>query len=460
MIVAGERGSRPGRVPRLRRRARRSTPRATRSPPGHEDRTPPEAVPRSGERPTAGWRVRVVPNLYPALSAGRRRRRATTRSRGGRGEPDLFASRARARRHEVIVNAPRPGAARSPSSTPEQVETAMSRLARAHAHARRRGLRARDRQRGQGGGRVAAAHARAAVRPAVRAGGASRASASASPPTPTAPQGRNLLEDVLQEEVRRRERDRRDRRRGGGALPVRGARAVPLPDRAAPARARASRTTARSARACCTTSLTPARRARSASLPPLNMWVRTAPRDAEHFCWRIEVMPRLAQLAGLEIGTGVHLNVLAPEDAAAAAARAAETPCSFPAAHAARSAPGPDVRCRAAPGAAAVRPLGRGARRALRRRPPEDRAIGEITWFPDRTWGGRTYVPATAPADDGGEVFGYVVLHARARGRAGRWTSRPRPTSRTRPPPRTPTGRSTSPTTRSATGAAPRAAAG
>ena len=51
-------------------------------------------------------------------------------------------------------------------------------------------------------------------------------------------------------------------------------------------------------------------------LPPLNMWVRTAPRDAERFCWRIEVMPRLAQLAGLEIGTGVHLNVLAPEDAA------------------------------------------------------------------------------------------------------------------------------------------------
>ena len=52
------------------------------------------------------------------------------------------------------------------------------------------------------------------------------------------------------------------------------------------------------------------------TLPPLNMWVRTAPRDAEHFCWRIEIMPRLAQLAGLEIGTGVHLNVLAPEDAA------------------------------------------------------------------------------------------------------------------------------------------------
>jgi len=34
--------------------------------------------------------------------------------------------------------------------------------------------------------------------------------------------------------------------------------------------------------------------------------------------------------------------------------------------------------------------------------------IGKIVWFPDRTWGGRTYVPATAPTDDGGEVFGYV----------------------------------------------------
>jgi hypothetical protein len=35
-------------------------------------------------------------------------------------------------------------------------------------------------------------------------------------------------------------------------------------------------------------------------------------------------------------------------------------------------------------------------------------AIGDIVWFPDRTWAGRTYVPATAPAGDGGEWFGFV----------------------------------------------------
>ena len=33
---------------------------------------------------------------------------------------------------------------------------------------------------------------------------------------------------------------------------------------------------------------------------------------------------------------------------------------------------------------------------------------GEVTWFPDRTWGGRTYVPATAPTSKGFELFGYI----------------------------------------------------
>src|SRR6185436_16854901 len=46
--------------------------------------------------------------------------------------------------------------------------------------------------------------------------------------------------------------------------------------------------------------------------PPLNLWVRTEPAGADHFCWRIDVMPRLAHLAGLELGAGVNLNVVAP----------------------------------------------------------------------------------------------------------------------------------------------------
>jgi len=33
---------------------------------------------------------------------------------------------------------------------------------------------------------------------------------------------------------------------------------------------------------------------------------------------------------------------------------------------------------------------------------------GEITWYPDRTWYGRTYIAATAPTANGHELFGYV----------------------------------------------------
>ena len=36
--------------------------------------------------------------------------------------------------------------------------------------------------------------------------------------------------------------------------------------------------------------------------PPLNLWVRTAPRGADHFCWRIDILPRLVHLAGPRAG--------------------------------------------------------------------------------------------------------------------------------------------------------------
>ena len=53
------------------------------------------------------------------------------------------------------------------------------------------------------------------------------------------------------------------------------------------------------------------------AVPALNLWVRTAPSGAETFCWRIDILPRLTYLAGLELGAGVNLNVLPPERAAA-----------------------------------------------------------------------------------------------------------------------------------------------
>jgi UDPglucose--hexose-1-phosphate uridylyltransferase len=50
---------------------------------------------------------------------------------------------------------------------------------------------------------------------------------------------------------------------------------------------------------------------------PLDLWVRTAPRGAEQFCWRIDILPR-AETGALERGTGLGICEVSPEDAAAA----------------------------------------------------------------------------------------------------------------------------------------------
>jgi hypothetical protein len=34
--------------------------------------------------------------------------------------------------------------------------------------------------------------------------------------------------------------------------------------------------------------------------------------------------------------------------------------------------------------------------------------VGDVSWYPDRTWHGRTFVPATASTAEGYEVYGYV----------------------------------------------------
>ncbi|MCA1682878.1 MAG: hypothetical protein LC685_02615 [Actinobacteria bacterium] len=48
---------------------------------------------------------------------------------------------------------------------------------------------------------------------------------------------------------------------------------------------------------------------------PLNAWLHTAPFGMEGH-WHIEVVPRLTIPASLELGAGVYVNTLAPEEAA------------------------------------------------------------------------------------------------------------------------------------------------
>ena len=55
-----------------------------------------------------------------------------------------------------------------------------------------------------------------------------------------------------------------------------------------------------------------------ADSPPLNFVLYSAAfrRPAPQFRWRLEVFPRTAGVAGFELGTGIYINVLSPEDAA------------------------------------------------------------------------------------------------------------------------------------------------
>jgi UDPglucose--hexose-1-phosphate uridylyltransferase len=308
VIVAGERGSRPGAFLDVAPRAPidpESDPFAA----GHEDQTPPElfVLPDDGS-----WKVRVVPNLYPALSPDGAAEASGDPLAGGRGQPDLFASRPARGAHEVVVNAPDPVTSLA-ELRPEQVDTAMSVWReRMRAHAEAAYVHVIVNEGKEAGASLPHTHAQLYALPFVPAAVARERERFTAYSDRT--QGRNLLEDLVQEEVRRRERVVAIDEEAVAIAPF--AARVPFHVLLAPRRPAARFSDDGPLGGRLLHEVLNRLRAALGELPPLNMWVRTAPRDAAHFCWRIEIMPRLAQLAGLEIGTGVHLNVLAPEDAA------------------------------------------------------------------------------------------------------------------------------------------------
>jgi UDPglucose--hexose-1-phosphate uridylyltransferase len=53
--------------------------------------------------------------------------------------------------------------------------------------------------------------------------------------------------------------------------------------------------------------------------PDLNFAVRSSPADyvgARHFHWYVSVIPRLTRTAGFELGSGMFINSVVPEEAA------------------------------------------------------------------------------------------------------------------------------------------------
>jgi UDPglucose--hexose-1-phosphate uridylyltransferase len=127
-------------------------------------------------------------------------------------------------------------------------------------------------------------------------------------------QGRNLLEDLLTEEVRRKERLVVVDREAIVICPF--ASAVPLQLQLIPRKPAARFEDDGPLGAAALHAALERLAAVHGTLPPLNLWVRTAPSGAGSFCWRIDLLPRLAQPSGLELGTGFWSNELSPEQAA------------------------------------------------------------------------------------------------------------------------------------------------
>ncbi len=307
-IVAGERASRPG--------GGLSAPPAPALDPatdpfaeGHEDRTPPEVYAvrlGGGAANTPGWTVRVVPNLYPALSE-------SAEEPEPQANKDLFWAAPALGSHEVIINCPQPVISLSELPV-EQVAVAMEVWrTRIRAHEDSAYVHVIVNERREAGASQPHSHAQLYALdfvPAALARERERFGAYA-----TRTMGGNLLADLVQEEVRQRERIVAIDDDTVLMAPY-GAR-VPYQLMIAPRRPRMRFEEDGPTGAAMLRDALGRLARRLGAVPPLNLWVRTAPRGAEYFCWRIDILPRLTYLAGLELGAGVNLNIVGPEQAAA-----------------------------------------------------------------------------------------------------------------------------------------------
>jgi len=217
---------------------------------GHEDRTPPETL-RIGNP----WRVRVVPNLYPALD-----------------------------HHEVVIHAPRH--VRSLAELGEDELALVAEAWRRRREAEPSGyLHAFLNEGREAGGSLPHSHSQLAWLP--------------EPP----PETQHRID---------RERWSPIVERSGLVLACPWASRLPYECLVAPVSPRGA--------AFEDDVLAPAlqvlgdairRLHRVAGAVPLNAWLHDGPD------WHLELLPRLTVLAGLELGAGIYVNTVAPEDAAA-----------------------------------------------------------------------------------------------------------------------------------------------
>ena len=285
---------------------------------GHESWTPPETFalrPGGGPPDTPGWLVRAVPNKFPLLVPGD----GAAGHDPGRGEPDLFVTIPATGSHEVIVHSPEHVASMTALDEPQFRHAIEGWRQRSGAHDDAAYVHLMVNEGHAAGASLEHSHAQLYALDSVPAVVAREREHFTAHNSRT--QGGCLLCDLLTEEVRRRERVIAVDDHAVLLAPF--ASRMPYELQLVPRRHDLS--FAASDPAALDLLRTGLRKlsAKLGAPPPLNLWVRTAPRGADHFHWHVDVVPRLSRLAGFELGTGQYVNIVPPERAAEELAAAA-----------------------------------------------------------------------------------------------------------------------------------------
>ncbi len=294
---------------------------------GHECETPPELAadrPDGSDANGPGWRTRAFANLFPALMP-----EADAASESGptaafassadpllassrRSEPDMFAVRPAVGHHEVVVNAPQHAASLTDLDQEGIAAAVAGWRERMLAHADEPYVQLILNQGPDSGASIEHSHAQVGAAPFVPAAVARERERFNSYRERTA--GASLLGEVLREEIRRGERlvaidDE-------VALICPWASRFPYEMRIVPRRPEPSFERSEAGASMLHRALG-ALDALIEGTPQLNLWVKTAPRGVEDFHWHLDFAPRLEPSSAFEMATGVDINVIAPETAAA-----------------------------------------------------------------------------------------------------------------------------------------------
>ena len=288
---------------------------------GHESWTPPETYalrPAGGPPDSPGWLVRAVPNKFPLLEPGSG---DDVDAGPHRGDPELFVATKATGHHEVIVHAPQHVASMT-ALDQEQFRHAMEGWrARSASHEQAAYVHLMINEGHAAGASLEHSHAQLYALDSVPAAIAREREHFTAHNSRT--MGGCLLCDLLTEEVRRRERV--------VAIDDHAVLLAPFASRGpyelqlVPRRHQRSFAEAEPAALDLLREGLLRLSAKLGAPPPLNLWVRTAPRGAEHFHWHVDVVPRLTRLAGFELGTGQFVNIVPPERAAQELAAADST---------------------------------------------------------------------------------------------------------------------------------------